>query len=91
MNCTVMLKWNMNHKELISSIKRKKSLLWLNFVSENVLNGPLSFCSGYQIFKPTSLFGSWKILANFHPCTITNQPTNTCIITLLIYKKMSLI
>ena len=48
-------KWNMNHnKNWFDPLKELTSLICLNFVSDNVLNGPLTFSPGYQNYKPTS-------------------------------------
>ena len=58
------------------AVKNKQLSLWLNFI-ERKWNGPLSFSTGYQKFKPISPFGSLKILAIFHPCNTINKNIKT--------------
>ena len=79
LNTYMKWKWNMNHIELIWSIKRINIFTLLQLCKRKCIKWALSFSPGYQNFKTWNPFGSWEFLANFHPCT-----WYTCIYSCLI-------
>ena len=53
---------------LLHNPAKRINNITLLILCKHKCNGTLNFSSGYQNFKPMSPFGSWEILANFHPC-----------------------